>query len=182
MADSSSPHPIDVIPPTSVASPGDMGHPIFDPDVPFWRPDWRDVWMHMGWHWILVAAAVLAVATLVWASVWMHMFPLVFFAGFWKLGLFAVGAGAGLATAAIRKAVGKRTNPFCIHCGYDLTGLPDGHICPECGRPFSFRIIDEYRRDPQWFIKRYRMRRSVPRADVAFDAGPIRRKKSRDGT
>ncbi|MCH8054167.1 MAG: hypothetical protein IH895_08915, partial [Planctomycetes bacterium] len=24
---------------------------------------------------------------------------------------------------------------ICLHCGYSLQGLPEGHTCPECGHP-----------------------------------------------
>jgi hypothetical protein len=61
--------------------------------------------------------------------------------------------------------------------------LPDGHNCPECGRPFKLSVIEEYRRDPNWFIKRHRSSKELPMADVPFDAGKVRSKrKSRDGT
>ena len=36
----------------------------------------------------------------------------------------------------------------CIHCHYDLTGLPDHHTCPECGRAYTFADIDAYFDDP----------------------------------
>lgn len=36
----------------------------------------------------------------------------------------------------------------CIHCRYDLTGLPDYHDCPECGQPYTFTDIDAYFDDP----------------------------------
>ena len=82
----------------------------------------------------------------------------------------------------LRTAVRQRPDPFCIHCGYSLTGLPDGHRCPECGRTFSFRVIEEYRRDSHWFIQRYKMRHDLPVAEVPFAAGEVRRARSRDGT
>ncbi|MCP4592728.1 MAG: hypothetical protein GY842_18490 [bacterium] len=36
----------------------------------------------------------------------------------------------------------------CVHCRYDLTGLPDHHTCPECGRSYTFTDIDAYFDDP----------------------------------
>ena len=87
---------------------------------------------------------------------------------------------------AAAHAIRNRKEPFCIHCGYDLTGLPDNHICPECGRQFSHRLIEEYRRDPNWFIERYKSRALVPVAEAPFPAGQVsstsKRRKSRDGT
>jgi hypothetical protein len=44
------------------------------------------------------------------------------------------------------------------------------------------KLIDEYRRDPHWFIQRYKHHKINPTADEPFSAGPVRRKKSRDGT
>ena len=46
----------------------------------------------------------------------------------------------------------------CIHCRYDLTGLPDYHTCPECGRPYTFAEIDAYFDDPE----RYREGKGEP--------------------
>lgn len=37
----------------------------------------------------------------------------------------------------------------CIHCRYELTGLPDYHTCPECGRQYSAPEIDAYYDDPK---------------------------------
>jgi rubrerythrin len=33
---------------------------------------------------------------------------------------------------------------FCPYCDYDLKGLPQKHVCPECGRPYD---ADELRRE-----------------------------------
>jgi hypothetical protein len=77
----------------------------------------------------------------------------------WRLGLAAVQAGASPAYAGAAAFTVLATFPLCAvwaflsdrvldhfrefiqpgqcpRCGYDLTGLP-GHICPECGSPFS---------------------------------------------
>ena len=88
-----------------------------------------------------------------------------------------------LAISTAKDVIRARREPFCIHCGYGLTGLPDNHACPECGRRYSFRIIDEYRRDPHWFIERYRASRLLPKPDAPFAAGTITgKRRSRDGT
>jgi hypothetical protein len=42
----------------------------------------------------------------------------------------------------------KASPRACIHCRYELTGLPDHYTCPECGRPYTFVDIDAYFEDP----------------------------------
>jgi hypothetical protein len=158
-----------------------MLHPSFDKDVPFWTPGWQDIMKQMGWRWLLLVPAALLIASIVMLP-WRLKFMNVLWLTGGKLPLLMLGGAFGIVGTAIRSIVRTRKDPFCIHCGYSLTGLPDGHNCPECGRPFSLQLIDEYRRDPQWFVKRYRNRGDIPIADAPFDAGPVRRQKSRDGT
>jgi hypothetical protein len=104
----------------------------------------------------------------------------------WMIGpkwlIIAVALPLAAIGQTLRTAVRQRPDPFCIHCGYSLTGLPDGHRCPECGRTFSFSVIEEYRRDSHWFIKRYKMRHDLPATANPFTAGAVRRPRSRDGT
>lgn len=38
--------------------------------------------------------------------------------------------------------------PLCTYCGYNLTGLPDGHRCPECGETFNLAECLAYQKDP----------------------------------
>ena len=82
-----------------------------------------------------------------------------------------------------RKAIHSLAQePFCIHCGYDLTGLPDHHTCPECGRPYTFATINEYRRDPHWFKQPLQNESAIYRSrDAPFHAG-FARKTTHDGT
>ncbi|MCG3138559.1 MAG: hypothetical protein HJJLKODD_02424 [Phycisphaerae bacterium] len=30
---------------------------------------------------------------------------------------------------------------FCLHCGYDLSSLPDEHHCPECGEKYEIHAL-----------------------------------------
>lgn len=69
--------------------------------------------------------------------------------------LLGVGAIIGGRSRAIRRAMAARREPFCVHCGYSLGGLSDRGTCPECGMVYSFNILSDFRRDPDWFIKRF---------------------------
>jgi len=168
------------LPPEVRATPSDL--PATAEDVPWWRPSWADAARQVGWRWVLLTPA--AVMLLVLAAAWVYR-------GLWQLFVVA-GIHLVLPTAAIaislaayvlRVAVRARREPFCIHCGYNLTGLPDNYRCPECGRPYSWRVIDEYRRDPHWFVERWRAQRRLPPRPPAFVAGPRRsRRRSRNGT
>jgi hypothetical protein len=130
----------------------------------------------MGWRWLLFLPAVALAMLMVLVPV-----SSIFIFG-WKLMVIAVALPAGYLIKASRTIIRNRAEPFCIHCGYDLSNLPDNYICPECGEPYSHKVIDEYRRDPHWFIQRYSAHRKLPQADVPFDAMPSKRRKSRDGT
>ena len=48
-----------------------------------------------------------------------------------------VFGAVGCTTAAALLFARKKPTPegICPHCGYDLTGLDDGAVCPECGKP-----------------------------------------------
>lgn len=168
------------LPPQVVASPSDL--PAGADDEPmWWRPSFADSMRYIGWRWLLVvpmlAVLVMAVAMLLFPQI----FPL--FAGVGIKFALTVGALAvSLCGYVYREAARGRKEPFCIHCGYNLTGLPDGGTCPECGRPYSWRVIEEYRRDPAWFIQRWRTQRMSPPTHAPFEAGPRRSKRSRDGT
>jgi hypothetical protein len=173
-------HPIDIVPPSTYPVAPIDNHPSYGSDVPFWKPDLIDTMRHLGWRWIMFLPAIALMVAIFTLPFYGFTFALLYGGG--KLLLFCFGIAATTAGKAIKDAMKQRTDPFCIHCGYDLIGLPDGHNCPECGRPFSLALIDEYRRDPNWFIQRYKLGRNQPRAQEPFLAGPVRRKKSRDGT
>jgi hypothetical protein len=160
-----SPHAVD-------ARPGE--------DVPWWTPTAGEIAKHLGWRWIYFVPAMLALVGLCLLPIYrgfIHLLP-----GLWKPLVIIVVLPLSAAVKSVKQIVQHRKDPFCIHCGYTLVGLPDGHRCPECGRQFSLATIDEYRRDPHWFVKRWKLMQSMPRADIAFNAGTARSKKSRDGT
>jgi hypothetical protein len=168
------------LPPPNVASPSQMR---LDPaeEVRWYKPGFGESAKLFGWRWIYFIPAALLLALLLYIPLRPEMFQFIVY--WWKLVVIAVVLPTGLAINAAKNIIARRKEPFCIHCGYDLTGLPDHHNCPECGRPFSIAIINEYRRDPHWFIERYKKHQDIPRADIPFQAGPVRpKRKSRDGT
>jgi hypothetical protein len=159
---------LDVVPPETVASPTQIrGN---DGEVPWWTPGWKDLARHLGWKWIFALPAVVILG-LAAGSLWsgQFLYPL------WFIGMKVAAVCLLIPFLLLlemgRLAINARKEPFCIHCGYGLTGLPDNHACPECGREYSFGLIEEYRRDPNWFKERYRMRHEIPRSDQPFHAG-----------
>lgn len=159
-----------------------LGDPSSDPVTQWYRPSWRDGLRYVGYRWIFLTPAV-ALVVLAVAVVWHPSLATWILRFGYKLITVVAGVAAWLFGHVIRQAAQARKEPFCIFCGYNLTGLPDNHRCPECGRPYTWAMIDEYRRDPQWFIERWKARRQLPGPPEPFAAGPVRRKKrARDGT
>ena len=167
------------LPPATLASPSELKEQPGE-GITWWRPGWADAWRYVGYRWIFLLPAIGLLVLLV-----LSLFFPIFFGVFWVVGLklcvFAGAIAVSLAGYVIRRAVTARKEPFCIYCGYNLTGLPDDYRCPECGRPYTWRLIAEYRRDPQWFIERYRAQRHLPPRDAPFHAGAVHRR-ARDGT
>jgi hypothetical protein len=173
------------LPPVNVASPSELppipAHvPEEDREVRWYKPTLGESLKLLGWKWLLFVPALGVVALLLAAPFHRELLQPIF--TFIKPLFILVALPTIAAMNAAAHAIRNRKEPFCIHCGYDLTGLPDNHNCPECGRQFSLRLIEEYRRDPNWFIERYKSRAMVPAASVPFEAGPVRRRRSRDGT
>lgn len=164
------------LPPQIVATPSEI---LRHEDVRWWRPSWRDGWQHVGWRWVFLLPTALLLLGFLRPLRWLG--PVTFVWG-GKLLITMIAVALALAGYVFRRAARARTEPFCIFCGYNLSGLPDAYRCPECGRPYTWRLIAEYRRDPQWFIERYAALRRLPKADAPFTAGPGPRRKRRDGT
>lgn len=149
-------------------------------DVPWWRPSASEIAKRLGWRWIYFVPAAIVLVGLLLLPLrprYAEVLP-----GLWKPLVIIVALPLGAAVRAMKTIVQHRKDPFCIHCGYTLLGLPDGQRCPECGRQFHLATIEEYRRDPHWFVKRWKLMQSIPQPDTVFHAGPTRSRKSRDGT
>ena len=148
--------------------------------IQWWRPGWGDVVSHLGWGRTLFLVGV-AVACALGGILLLIVVP---FAAAWlfKPAILLIAGAVSVAGYILNQVVRTRREPFCIYCGYNLTGLPDGYRCPECGRPYTWEEIEEYRRDPPWFIERWKARQALPPADPPLEAKPSRRRKSADGT
>src|SRR5947208_142241 len=168
------------VPPPNLASPSEL-RPRDPADVRWYKPGFEETLKLMSWRWIYFLPAI-AMVLVLFALPRQLLFSQLIYV-WWKILLIAVALPIGAFINAAKNIVRIRTEPFCIHCGYDLTNLPDNYICPECGEQYSHRVIEEYRRDPHWFIERYKKRGEIPAVDVPFAAGAVtRKKKSRDGT
>lgn len=153
-----------------------------DENPTWWTPGWDDVHQFVGWRWILLLPAVACVLVLFGGWYYPMFRAIAVFMGI-KLGLLALAIAVSLAGYVTRMALRAGTEPFCIFCGYNLSGLPDHHRCPECGRSYSHAVIAEYRKDPHWFVERWKLSHSIPTPNAPFESGQVVRKhRARDGT
>ena len=181
MTDANRPPPIPPVPPAVIASPAEAPW-LHEPNITFWRPSVGDMARYVGWRWILFLPLVILLVLVALIPFRIELIQFLFMGGA-KLAIFAIALPIVLAGAVIKDAISGKNHPFCIHCGYDLTNLPDFHNCPECGRFYSLALNAEYRRDPHWFIERCRLHKDLPQMPAGFAAGPTSTKrKSRDGT
>src|SRR5438874_2540623 len=107
-----------------IASPSSIRH--LGDDLPWWTPSWGDRARAVGWRWIFALPAVVVLGLMA-ASFW-HGYLLT---PLWVLGakviFICIAIPVGLLMEVVRGCMAGRKDPFCIHCGYGLTGLPDHH-------------------------------------------------------
>lgn len=141
-----------------------------DEEIPFWRPTLGYTAQAIGWRWVFLFPALTVV---VWLPLWLifHSRALMYAAPhlifLWGFSLAVV---ISIVEEAVKHGVRRRLEPFCIHCGYNVEGLGDEGRCPECGRLFLRSLIDEFRKDPEFFAHRCRKAKSHPPA-LVFAAG-----------
>jgi hypothetical protein len=154
--------------------------PWLNEETRWYKPAFPETAKLLSWRWIYCLPAVLLLTLLALRPA----IGIPILLNGWKLVIFAVAIPIAAFASAARHALRNRKDPFCIHCGYSLLGLPDGYRCPECGQPYLHRFIDEYRRDPDFFIQRQKSAKTLPMDEhLPFSAGPTRsRRRSRDGT
>ena len=168
------------VPPPVLASPASVRFAPGEPER-WYLPGWGETVKLLGWRVVLfVPAALLLLLVL---TLPLHPINVLnWLLPWWKVWVFVVVVPTLIAIERVKHSIRSRKDPFCIHCGYGLTGLPAEHTCPECGAGYNQALIEEYRRDPHWFIERYRAHGKIPAADAPFEAGPGRMPPSRDGT
>jgi hypothetical protein len=149
------------------------------PGEPFWKPRLLESLRYLRWRILLIALALGFAGLMFYLLRWTQ---LVWVISLWKPITMVVAIPILASVSTVHSALRARRDPFCIHCGYSLEGLPDHYHCPECGRPYCLRLIEEYRRDPAWFVQRCRARLTLPSMHMPFEAGPVRSRRSRDGT
>ena len=146
-------------PPQTLATPETVRFAAGEPER-WYLPDWGETFRLLGWRVILfLPAAALVVLLLMiplrpWGILWLLV-------SWWKVWVLVVLVPTLVAAERVKNVIRARKDPFCIHCGYGLTGLPPEHVCPECGAAYSPALIDEYRLDPHRFIERYRANRKL---------------------
>jgi hypothetical protein len=178
-------HGIPAVPPAVVASAVDVPAApagAARPDqatqlgeTPWWRPGPGDVLRVLRWRWVILGPA-LAVGILLPLKVmvrpdrwfwWPNAFMLV---GIGKIILFAWAVVITVLGWGVRNVVRARRDPFCIHCGYSLTGLAEEGQCPECGRLYRPELIAEFKKDPHFFAHRHKMAATHPAEGAAIAA------------
>jgi hypothetical protein len=121
----------------------------FDP--PWWR---APRWYHVLYV-VIILSPLIGLVLLVWSPRYSATVPPF---DWLQILLFLMAAIAAFTFGKLPRIVRGIRHPFCIHCGYDLSGLADAQHCPECGVAYSLADIDAYRRDPVKFRREWKRR------------------------
>ena len=119
------------------------------PKICFWRPRAREVFRQMSWRWLLLLPLGGAVGLIVAAHFVTQQRAFLCYFGI-KLLVLTLLLPALTWDHFRQRAIRARQDPFCVHCGWTLIGLPTEGRCSECGATYRAAVIEMYRRDPQW--------------------------------
>jgi hypothetical protein len=126
------------------------------PKVSFWRPTIPEVLRQAGWVWAALILPILLTMTMVALGfVGGRKYVLLWWVGL-RLMLISLALPFLLWDHLKTKVYLARRDPFCVHCGYTILGLPEEGTCPECGRTYRMSVIKMFRHDPQWVISYWR--------------------------
>jgi hypothetical protein len=140
--------------------------------VVWWRPSLREVLRQAGWCWLaLVLPISVAGAISVAAFIGGRSYLLLWWVGL-RLTFIALAIPFLLWDHLKTKVYKARQDPFCIHCGYTVMGLPEEGKCPECGRPYRMSVIQMFRHDPQWVMAHWRFNGRPPSVERFLRAHP----------
>lgn len=164
----------DVVPPQVTGSPAEMHAPpldalspdfvtVFDGTTPWWRPRMADIAKVIGWRFIFLIPALALVIGIPVMMVYAPRASSQMLGMEIKLLLFSIGVCISTVIWAMKNVTKARKDYFCIHCGYTVDGLADKGTCPECGRGFSRGMIEEYKKDPHFFVDRWRAVKTAPK-------------------
>lgn len=100
---------------------------------------------------VRVSAVFLALLVLVWiislCMDWRWLSSVIARYGLLILGSVIVVSSSGMLfgiriiCGKLKCVVEEYNYQVCVECGYPLIGLPDNHLCPECGELYSFTAL-----------------------------------------
>ena len=135
------------------------------PKIVFWRPTIRQVLGRAGWVWVATVLPVVLTGTMiVLGFLGGRPYALLWWVGL-RLLLISLALPFLLWDHLTTKVYQTRQDPFCLHCGYTVLGLPEEGTCPECGKPYRMSVIHMFRHDPQWVIASWRFEGRAPSAE-----------------
>src|SRR4051812_47130088 len=111
------------LPSDAAASPTELvpSHVDAGAEPQWYLPGLGETARLLGWRWVYFLPAIGLLVLVFWipARPWLIQFLV----AYWKLWIIAVAVPTGVAVNAAKHAIRARKDPFCIHCGYGLSGL-----------------------------------------------------------